>query len=68
MQSSAPPESLGRVFALMTAVMLLAPPVGLFVAGPAAEAVGVAAWFCISGLLILAAGIWTLLRSRAIRS
>ena len=67
-QAAAPPESLGRVFALMTAVMSLATPVGLFVAGPVAEAVGVATWFLLSGVFILVTGIWTFLRSRSIRA
>ncbi len=57
-QSSVPPASLGRVFALLTGMMSLATPAGLFLAGPAAAIVGVAAWFSISGVLILLAAVF----------
>lgn len=67
-QSSVPPESLGRVFALMTSLVSLATPFGLFVAGPVAEMVGVATWFLISGVLILLTGIWTFWKSRGLTS
>lgn len=52
-QSTTPPASLGRVFAIVTSLMSLATPLGLFVAGPLAEVVGVASWFFFSGILIV---------------
>jgi len=64
--ASVPPESLGRVFSLMGAVMSLATPVGLFVAGPVAEAAGVPNWFLASGVGILLVGVGTYWRSRAL--
>lgn len=67
-QTSVPPESLGRVFSLTTSMMSLATPAGLFVAGPLAKVVGVPVWFSISGVLILLAGIWTYWESRGPRS
>ncbi|MEW5921590.1 MAG: hypothetical protein AB1796_11730 [Bacillota bacterium] len=36
-----------------TGLMSLAIPLGLFVAGPIAEIIGVAAWFFVSGVLIV---------------
>lgn len=50
-QSTVPPTSLGRVFAIVTSLMSFASPLGLFVAGPVANQVGIASWFLISGLL-----------------
>lgn len=47
-------------------VLSLGTPVGLFVAGPVAGAAGLATWFLISGLLILAAGVWMFVKSRAL--
>lgn len=52
-QSTVPPASLGRVFALLGSLLSLAIPLGLFVAGPLAEIVGIATWFFISGVLIV---------------
>ena len=62
--SPVPPASLGRVFALVTSLMSLAIPVGLFVAGPLAGLVGIASWFSISGGLIVAAAALGFLLTR----
>lgn len=51
-QEVIPPASLGRVLTMLTSIMSLSTPVGLMVAGPFAESVGVARWFLISGLII----------------
>ena len=57
-QGAVPPERLGRVISLLTSLMSFAIPVGLFVAAPIAERTGIAAWFSISGVLIvLSAGL-----------
>ena len=57
-QGAVPPEKLGRVISLLSSLMALAIPVGLFVAAPIAERTGIAAWFSISGgLIVLAAGL-----------
>lgn len=58
-QTMIDPSALGRVMALINSLMLVATPVGLFVAGPMAELVGVATWFAISGILIVMVGIGT---------
>ncbi|MDF2681186.1 MAG: transporter [Brevibacillus sp.] len=56
-QTMIDPSALGRVMALINSLMLIATPIGLFVAGPMAELMGVAAWFSISGILIVLVGI-----------
>jgi DHA3 family macrolide efflux protein-like MFS transporter len=52
-QSTVPPASLGRVLAILSSMMTLAMPVGLFFAGPLAETMGIANWFLASGILIV---------------
>lgn len=56
-QSEIEPSVLGRVMSLLTSMMTIATPVGLFIAGPIAQALGVAMWFSISGVLIAIVGI-----------
>lgn len=56
-QEVVPPAALGRVFTLTTSVMSLSTPLGLLLAGPFAEQIGIANWFLISGLLIMAISI-----------
>jgi len=51
------PAKLGRVMSLYMTIAMLMAPVGLMVAGPLAERVGVAPWFAISGALIAATGV-----------
>ncbi len=50
------PAKLGRVMSLYMTIAMLAAPIGLLVAGPLAERVGVARWFAISGVLIAVMG------------
>lgn len=47
------PSKLGRVMSLYMTLSMLMAPVGLFFAGPLAERTGVAAWFAVSGALIV---------------
>lgn len=63
-QSTIDPAALGRVFAIVTSIMSLAIPVGLFVAAPIAEMVGIASWFVVSGVLIILAAIIGFLLTR----
>lgn len=51
------PEKLGRVMALLSSVMSFSAPVGLAIAGPIAEEIGVAAWFVISGIALAVVGV-----------
>jgi DHA3 family macrolide efflux protein-like MFS transporter len=63
-QSSVPLDSLGRVLSLVGSLMALATPIGLFMAGPLAEATGVANWFFLSGVVIMLAGLLAYFLSR----
>ena len=56
-QESTPPEVLGKVFSLLMTAMTVAMPIGLLVAGPAVEAVGVDTWFFWSGVAMIGAAI-----------
>lgn len=58
-QARIDPSKLGRVLSLFTTMTMLVVPAGLLLAGPAAEATGVAAWFLVSGCGIAAAGAVT---------
>lgn len=51
------PAKLGRVMSLYMSIAMLAAPAGLLIAGPLAEAMGVAPWFALSGALIALAGL-----------
>lgn len=48
------PSKLGRVMSLYMTLSMLVAPVGLLLAGPLAEQTGVATWFAITGVLIVA--------------
>lgn len=56
-QETIAPEMMGKVFSLLMAAMTLAMPVGLLVAGPVSESVGVDVWFFWSGVALVATGI-----------
>ena len=56
-QESTPPEVMGKVFSLLMTAMTVAMPIGLLVAGPAVEAVGVDTWFFWSGVAMIGAAI-----------
>jgi DHA3 family macrolide efflux protein-like MFS transporter len=53
-QESTAPEMMGKVFSLLMTAMTLSMPIGLLVAGPVAEAVGVDTWFFWSGVALVA--------------
>lgn len=66
MQQTIPPEKQGRAFSLMGSLMSLAMPLGLMVAGPAAEYGGVELWFFLSGAaIILITAVSMLITARA---
>lgn len=56
-QRTVPPENLGKVLSLITSVMSFAAPVGMFIAGPIAEIIGVSNWMIIAGVLMIFIGI-----------
>lgn len=53
MQKRIPQENFGKVMGLFGSLTTLASPVGLFIAGPAAEALGVNAWFVVCGIALV---------------
>ena len=64
MQKRIPQESFGRAMGIFGSLTALASPVGLFVAGPAADMLGVNCWFVVCGtLLCVAMGLSLLSRS-----
>lgn len=56
-QRTVPPESLGKVISLMTSIMSFAAPVGMFIAGPASEIIGVSNWMVLAGILMSFIGL-----------
>jgi DHA3 family macrolide efflux protein-like MFS transporter len=53
LQSKVPPEMQGRVFTLMMSGTAAMAPLGLSVAGPLAEVIGVRSWFLAGGVVII---------------
>ena len=53
LQSRVPPEMQGRVFTLMMSGTAAMAPLGLAVAGPLAEVIGVRVWFLAGGVVII---------------
>ncbi len=56
-QSRFDPGLLGRVFSLVNTITSLASPVGIFVAGIAADRVGLPVWFVLSGCVMVVTGV-----------
>jgi DHA3 family macrolide efflux protein-like MFS transporter len=54
MQATIPPDKQGRVFGLMGSLMVAMTPIGLAVAGPVADIVGVQIWFVVAGVSLSA--------------
>lgn len=52
-QSSMPPEQLGKIMSIMTTVMTATIPIGMAIAGPASEALGINNWFIITGVMLV---------------
>lgn len=56
-QRTVPQENLGKVLSLIRSVMSLGTPIGLFVAGPVAQIIGVNMWMTGAGVLMMLVGI-----------
>lgn len=56
-QRTVPEELMGKVISLSTSAMGLAMPIGLILAGPVSETLGVSAWFLISGIAMVFVGV-----------
>jgi DHA3 family macrolide efflux protein-like MFS transporter len=57
MQISVSPEMQGRVFTLVSSIAAAMSPLGLIVAGPVADALGVRVWFIVGGIVTLLMGL-----------
>ena len=66
-QQSIPPENMGKVISLVTSVISLGIPLGMIIAGPVAEAVGVNNWMVFAGILMLLVGILSLVFTGTIK-
>jgi DHA3 family macrolide efflux protein-like MFS transporter len=56
LQSTVPPEMQGRVFTLVMSGSAAMSPLGLAVAGPVADLVGVRIWFVVGGIATILMG------------
>lgn len=59
-QKRVPVEKFGRIMGIFTSFTALATPIGLFIAGPAAEALSVNTWFVVAGILLCIAVLLSL--------
>lgn len=56
-QRTVPSENLGKVISFVTSVMSFAAPVGMFIAGPISEIIGVSNWMFYAGIVMIFVGI-----------
>lgn len=63
-QETVPPEMMGKVFSLLSTAMTLATPLGLLLAGPVSQVIGVHRWFALSGGLMAVLGLVCWLSTR----
>ena len=54
MQENVHPEMQGRVNALTSSLCSLGTPIGLIIAGPVSDKIGISTWFLISGIIFIA--------------
>lgn len=57
LQSTIAPDMQGRVIMLFVSLVTLTSPLGLLIAGPVTDAVGVQVWYVAAGAMCIAAGI-----------
>ena len=53
MQENVHPEMQGRVNSLVSSLATMGMPIGLIIAGPVSEAIGITTWFMISGIIFV---------------
>ncbi|WP_069999198.1 MFS transporter [Cellulosilyticum sp. I15G10I2] len=56
-QRTVPAENLGKVISLVTSIMSFAAPIGMFIAGPISEIIGVSSWMFYAGIVMIFVGI-----------
>lgn len=52
-QRTVPKENLGKVISLVTSVMSFAAPIGMFIAGPISDVIGVSNWMIYAGIVMI---------------
>ena len=57
LQATVAPSMQGRVFTLLSSAAVAMMPLGLAIAGPLADVIGVRTWFLIGGVITLALGV-----------
>ncbi len=55
-QRTVPVENLGKVISFITSIMSFAAPVGMFIAGPVSEVIGVNNWMASAGVVMIVLG------------
>lgn len=57
MQATVSPQMQGRVFTLLTSLASMIAPLGLIIAGPVADTIGVQSWYLFGGVVTLLAAV-----------
>lgn len=55
---------MGKVISLVTSVMSFAAPIGMFIAGPVSEIIGINSWMISAGVLMIIVGLLCYLLTR----
>jgi DHA3 family macrolide efflux protein-like MFS transporter len=58
LQKTIAPEMQGRVFMLFGSLVMLTSPIGLIIAGPVSDAVGIQVWYIAAGLAVIGFALW----------
>jgi DHA3 family macrolide efflux protein-like MFS transporter len=61
LQKTIVPEMQGRVFMLFGSLITLTSPIGLLIAGPVSDSIGVQVWYIVAGLAVIGFAIWAAL-------
>jgi len=62
MQTKIPPEMQGRIFTVIGSLSSAASPLGMLLAAPVAEKLGIRAWYLIAGVFCAAMGVYGFLK------
>jgi len=62
MQTKIPPEMQGRIFTVISSLSSAASPLGMLLAAPVAEKLGIRAWYLIAGIFCAAMGVYGFLK------
>jgi DHA3 family macrolide efflux protein-like MFS transporter len=57
LQAVVAPEMQGRVFTLVSSIAALMSPIGLLIAGPLSDMIGVRTWFMVGGITMIVMGM-----------